>query len=70
MSDEAKKFLEKLDADDLRRLSWLLAIVGRIEGWCAVNRWIGKVILVGGIGALILLSNVVDAVKNLIGLKH
>ena len=70
MSEDAKKFLEKLDADDLRRLSWLLAVIGRVEGWCLVNRWIGKMVIATIIGFLILTSQAWDAIRNLLGWKH
>jgi hypothetical protein len=61
---------DKLSPEDIRRLQWLLACIERIEGWCLINRWIGKTILVGGIGMLIWFSNILDAFKNLLGLKH
>lgn len=71
MSDEAKDFLEKLDADDMRRLEWLLRIIGRVEGWCAVNRWLGKVVIAGIITFLIMTSQAWDAIRNLFGMvKH
>jgi hypothetical protein len=69
--DEAKELLlSKLDADDIRRLAWLLAVVGRIEGWCSVNRWIGKAIIASIITFLIMTSEAWNAIRNLLGWKH
>ena len=70
MTDSAKKFLENLDADDLRRLSWLLAMIGRVEGWCSINRWIGKVVIAGAITILIMTSEAWMAIKHLLGWKQ
>jgi hypothetical protein len=68
--DEAQELLAKLDADDIRRLTWLLAVVGRIEGWCSVNRWIGKAIIASIITFLIMTSEAWNALRNLLGWKH
>jgi hypothetical protein len=68
--EEAKRLIEALDADDVRRLTWLLAVVSRIEGWCSINRWIGKVVIAGVITFLIMTSQAWDAIRNLLGWKH
>jgi hypothetical protein len=68
--EEARRLIEALDADDVRRLTWLLAVVGRIEGWCSINRWIGKVVIAGIITFLIMTSQAWDAIRNLLGWKH
>lgn len=67
---EPEEFIAKLSVEDRRRLTWLLNIIGKIEGWCVINRAIAKVILVGAIGLLILFSNALDAIRNLLGLKQ
>lgn len=69
MSD-AEKFLSKLDKADVERLDRLLATLRMVDGWCRVNRAIGKWIIVGGISLLILLSGAWDALRNLLGWKH
>lgn len=54
----------------MERLQRLLRVLARIEGWCVVNRAIAKAIIIGGLGLLILFSNALDAIKNLLGFKH
>ncbi len=66
----AEDFIKSLSPSDVKRLEWLLGIIGKIDGWCAVNRWIGKYLIIGGIGLLILFSQGLDAIKNLIWWKH
>lgn len=54
-----------LRKEDYRRLSRLLETLRRIDGWCSVNRYLARIILYGGIAALIFLSQGLDAVRNL-----
>ena len=61
---------EPLSEDEIASLQRLARILTRIEGWCLVNRAIAKVLIVGALGLLILFSNALDAVKNLLGLKQ
>jgi hypothetical protein len=61
---------DQFSSEDAERLKRFAGLLERVDGWCKINRWIGKFILVGGIGLLILFSNALDAVKNLIGWKH
>ena len=42
----------------------------RIEGWCRINRAIGKFVFLTIIGLLIALSQGLDAIRNLLGWKH
>ncbi len=41
-----------------------------VDGWCRVNRSIGKWLIVTGLTALIALSGAWDAIRNLLGWKH
>lgn len=61
---------KKLSQEDIERLQRFAGILERVEGWCLVNRAIAKAVIIGGIGLLILFSNALDAVKNLLGWKH
>lgn len=70
MPEHARVFVASLSKDDINRLSWLLGIVEMVEGWCKINRMIGKFIIVFIIGTLILFSQAFDAVRNLISWKH
>lgn len=69
MSEDTHDLL-KLEPDDVRLLLRLIRIMKRIEGWCAVNRWIGKTLLYGALTLLVLLSGAVEAIQKLIGLRH
>lgn len=59
-----------LSYEDARRLQRLLSLWRSIDGWCRVNRFIGHVLFFGLLAAVILLSNALDAVRNLFGLGH
>lgn len=59
-----------LDPEDIERLKQLAKTLKRIDGWCRVNRVIGKFIIITIIGSLILLSQGLDAIRNLLGWKH
>lgn len=67
---EAEKFLQKLDKGDLQRLDWLLSVLRKVDGWCSVNRFVGKWVIVTGLTFLVLLSGAVEAFQKLIGWKH
>lgn len=54
--------LPRRKADLLLRL---LDSVETIEGWCRFNKWIGKWILIGGLTAIIILSDAIDGLKNI-----
>ena len=58
-----------LPKDDYQRLSKLLSTLKMVDGWCRINRAIAKFLIFGIITALIVMSQTLDAVKNLIGLK-
>lgn len=57
--------MSDLSEDELKALKSLAKLWARVEGWCAVNRWIGKTLIIGGVGLLILLSQGLDAIKNI-----
>ena len=59
-----------LDPEEIERLKRVARVLARIEGWCLINRAIGKFIFFTVIGLLILLSQGLDAIKNLLGMKH
>lgn len=61
--------LEELTPEQKKALIWLAGVLERMNGWCAVNKWIGKTILITGLTALILFSNAIDAFKHLLGIK-
>lgn len=50
---------------DYHRLTNLLAIFERVDGWCRVNRYIARIVLYGAIAGLIFISQALDAIRNL-----
>jgi hypothetical protein len=44
----------------------LIDTVDTIDGWCRFNRWLGKWVLIGGLTAVVLLSNAIDGLKNIL----
>lgn len=62
--------MSSLEPEDIERLKQLAKTLKRIDGWCKVNRAIGKFIIVTVIGLLILFSQGLDAIRNLFGWKH
>jgi hypothetical protein len=56
---------DDLTSEQRKSLIRLANAWSRVEGWCLVNRAIGRVILIGGLGLIILLSQSIDAIKNL-----
>ena len=63
--DESEFINVMLPREDYRRLSRLLETLRRIDGWCSINRYLARIVLYGGIAALIFLSQALDAVRNL-----
>jgi len=64
---DEKEFINvSLPKDDFQRLSKLLETLRRIDGWCSINRAIGKFIIFGAIAVLVVLSQGFDAVRNLL----
>lgn len=68
--DNPEEFIKNLSTQDLLRLSRLLRTIERVEGWCKINRAIAKFIIYGGIAALIVLSQGIDAIKHLLGFRQ
>lgn len=52
---------------DWERLQWLMNVLRNIDGWCRVNRVIGKYVFVAMIAAAIFLWKGIDAINHLIG---
>lgn len=40
LSDDTRKFIRKLDADDLATLERMISLFRSIQGWCRINRWL------------------------------
>lgn len=61
-----------LSSTDYQLFMTFISTLRRIDGWCKINKAIGKWLLFGGITLLILMSQGLDAVRNLLGLsgKH
>ena len=62
--------MNHLSPEEIERLQRLAALLKRVDGWCRVNRSIGKFIIVTVIGLLIIMSQGLDAIRNLLGWKH
>lgn len=58
--------MSDLSPEELRALKSLAQFYKMIQGWCRINRWIALTLL----AVLIALSQGLDAIKNLIGLRH
>jgi hypothetical protein len=67
MSEEIDKFVNSLDADDIRRLHSLISILRRVDGWCKVNRFIGRWIIFTLIATLIIMVQGYDAIIRVVG---
>lgn len=67
MPEHTRLFVSSLSKDDIDRLAWLLGVVEMVEGWCKVNRYIGKIVIVSILAGLILFSQAMEAVGKLIG---
>jgi len=37
-----------------------------VSGWCRFNRWLGKWVLIGGLTAIVLLSDALSGLKNIL----
>ena len=62
-----KAAVDNLPPETWRRLLSLLKLMERMEGWCQVNRAVGKFVLFTIIAGLILFSDALDALRNLFG---
>lgn len=63
MDDPVTITLPKRKADLLFKI---IDAVEMIENWCRFNRWIGKWVLVGGLTAIVLLSDALNGLKNIL----
>lgn len=61
------EFIKTLDPEDLRRLHGLLSILRRIDGWCKINRIIGRWIVFTLIATLVILTQGYDAIVRVLG---
>ena len=57
---------EDLTPDQRKALIRLANSWAKVEGWCLINKAIGKLVIIGGLGVIILVSQSVDAIKNLL----
>jgi hypothetical protein len=62
LSDAQRKFIGKLDADDIATLKRVIKLFGMLQGWCRINRWIAFTL----IAALFLAVQFFDATFKLI----
>lgn len=68
MSDnDLAQFLNGLEPDDLRRLHKLISILRRVDGWCRINRAIGRWFIFTVIAALVIVTQGYDAIIRLLG---
>ena len=44
----------------------ILDTVETIEGWCRFNRWLGKWVLFVGLTAIVLFSDAINGIKNIL----
>jgi len=44
----------------------IIDAVEMIENWCRFNRWIGKWVLIGGLTAIVLLSDAINGLRNIL----
>lgn len=44
----------------------LLDAFAMIDGWCRVNKWIGKWVLVGALTGIVLLSDALSGLRNIL----
>lgn len=65
--DGNEKVTITIARDDYERLSRLLKGLERIDSWCFINRKLGRLIFFGTIAGLVVLSQGIDAVRNIFG---
>jgi hypothetical protein len=63
LSPQVRKFMAGLDEDDLAILKTVIDTFRALSAWCRVTRWL----FLGAIGLLFMLSQSLDAIKNLLG---
>jgi hypothetical protein len=63
LSDDQRKFIAKLDADDIATLDRVIKLYRTVQGWCRVNRWI----VLSLIAALIVVVQFIDGLIRLAG---
>lgn len=44
----------------------ILDTVETVEGWCRFNRWLGKWLIIGGLTAIVLFSDALNGLKNIL----
>lgn len=66
MTPEAEAFIKSLGPDDIKWLQWLLTALKRVDGWCRINRFIGRYLILGAIAVIVLMSNGYDALARFI----
>lgn len=63
LTDAQRKFIARLDAEDLDTLDRVIKLFKMLNGWCRVNRWLAYSL----IGALILVVTFLDGLFKFIG---
>ena len=63
LSDDTRKFIRKLDADDLATLERMISLFRAVQGWCRINRWLAFTVL----ALLFLIVNFLDKVFAVFG---
>ena len=60
-----RRFMAGLDEEDLTILKTVIETFRAVSAWCRVTRWL----FLAAIGLLFMLSQSLDAIKNLLGFK-
>ena len=65
LSPPVRKFMASLDEDDLAILKTVIETFRAVSAWCRITRWL----FLAALGLLFMLSQSLDAIKNLLGFK-
>lgn len=63
LTDAQRKFIAKLDDDDMATLDRVINLYRTVQGWCRINRWI----VLSLIAALIVVVQFIDGLIRLVG---
>lgn len=65
LSPEAKKFLASLDESSISALETMVRTFVMFSNWCRITKWL----FLGFLFLLFSLSQGIDAIKNVLGMK-